>query len=182
MLIHTPNLRLFTCTAEHLEAIVRDPASLGTLLNASIAEGWPNFPPAYPRLLEALKQDPMLVWSGWGLYLFVEPEKRALIGCGGFRGPPDQEGVVEVGCEIAPAHRGHGYAAEATRGLLRYAFTRPEVLAVDARTMPERAACARVLEKAGMRLLGKERDPHDGPIWRWRITRDEYQGKQRKAA
>ena len=131
MLIHTPHLRLFTCTAEHLEAIVRDPASLGTLLNLSIPEGWPSYPPAYPQMLEMLEQQPLLPLSGWWLYLFVNPEERTLVGCGGFRSVPDPEGVVEVGCEIAPAHRGHGYAAEATCGLVRYAFTRPEVVAVD---------------------------------------------------
>jgi RimJ/RimL family protein N-acetyltransferase len=182
MLIHTPNLRLYTCTAEHLEAIARDPASLGSLLNASIPEGWPRFPPAYPRLLEMLGKEPLLALSGWWLYLFVNPEQHALVGCGGFRGAPDSRGVVEVGCEIAPVYRGHGYAAEATLGLVRYAFTRPEVLAVDARTAPERGACARVLEKTGMRLLGKQRDPCEGQVWRWRITREAYVGRQREAA
>jgi RimJ/RimL family protein N-acetyltransferase len=182
MLIHTPHLRLHTCTAEHLEAIVRDPASLGTLVNASIPEGWPSYPPAYPQMLGMLRKQPLLALSGWWLYLFVNPEERTLVGCGGFRSAPDPEGVVEVGCEIAPAHRGHGYAAEATCGLVRYAFTRPEVVAVDARTEPERGACARVLERAGMRRLGMERDPRDGLVWRWRITRDDYLGQQRKAA
>jgi RimJ/RimL family protein N-acetyltransferase len=182
MLIHTPNLRLYTCTAEHLEAIVRDPASLGPLLDVSIPEGWPNFPPAYPQLLEMLKAQPLLALSGWWLYLFVDPRERALVGCGGFRSAPDAQGVVEVGCEIAPACRGHGFASEAIQGLIRYAFTRPQVVAVDARTAPERGACARVLEKSGMRLACKERDPGEGLVWRWRITRDEFVGTQRRAA
>ncbi len=182
MLIHTPNLRLFTCTAQHLEAIVRDPASLGSLLDVAIPRAWPSFPEAYPQLLKMLDRDPLLAWSGWWLYLFVSPEERTLVGCGGFRGPADPQGVVEVGCEIAPAHGGRGYGAEAVGGLVRYAFTRPEVLAVEARTAPQRSACARVLEKAGMLLLRKEQDPQDGPIWRWRISRNDYLGNQRKAA
>jgi len=182
MLIHTPNLRLYTCTAEHLEAIVRDPASLGTLLNVSIPEDWPRYPAAYPQLLERLEQQPLLALTGWWLYLFVNPEERALVGCGGFRNPPDARGVVEVGCEIAPAHRGRGYAAEAAGGLIRYAFTRPEVVAVQALAEPARGACSRVLEKAGMRLLGEQRDPREGLVWCWQITREDYIGRQRKAA
>jgi GNAT acetyltransferase-like protein len=47
-----------------------------------------------------------------------------MIGSIGFHGPPDDHGRLEVGCRIHPAHRGRGYGAEATTGLLDWATAR----------------------------------------------------------
>lgn len=182
MLIHTERLRLLTCGREHLEAIVRDPKSLGTELRVSIPDGWPAYPQAYPHALELLKNDPARPYSGWWLYLLIDNEARALVGCGGFKGAPDAEGTVEIGCEIAPAYRGRGLAAEATMGLARYAFTRPEVSAVDAHTLPEKSASTRALEKAGMRRVGEAVDTQAGRVWHWRLTRSAHEHKHCMAA
>ena len=182
MLIHTEHLRLLTCQHEHLEAIVREPKSLSALLGVLIPDGWPAYSEAYPHALESLRKDPLKPYSGWWLYLFIHSAERALVGCGGFKGPPDADGLVEIGCEIAPAYRGRGLGAEATLGLARYAFTRPQVSAVAAHTLPEKSASTRVLEKAGMKRVGQALDPEAGPVWHWRLTRDAYENKPRKAA
>ena len=180
MLIHTPRLRLLTCQLPHLEAIVREPKSLGPLLGVCIPDGWPVHPEAYACVLAVLRADPLLVYTGWWLYLFLDPERRALVGCGGFRGNPTTQGVVEVGCEIAPAYRGQGLATEAVRALVRYAFTRPCVTAVEAHSLAGRNAQARVLEKAGFRKLARNKELRDG-VWCWRITLDAYLGAQCRA-
>ena len=132
MLIHTPRLRLITMELAHLAAIVRDPFSLGDLLGVAIPEEWPAYPAAYPHALDLLRKNPLRSYSGWWLYLFVDPDHQVLVGCGGFKDAPDVNGVVEIGCEIAPAFRCRGFAAEAMRGLINYACTRPEVCAIDA--------------------------------------------------
>jgi RimJ/RimL family protein N-acetyltransferase len=49
---------------------------------------------------------------------------RQAIGSIGFHGPPDEAGRLEVSCRIHPAHRGRGYGAEATTGLLDWATAR----------------------------------------------------------
>ncbi len=180
MLIHTPRLRLLTCQLPHLEAIVREPKTLGPLLGVCIPDGWPMHPEAYASAMAMLKANPLLAYSGWWLYLFLDPERRALVGCGGFKGGPTTEGVVEVGCEIAPAYRGRGLATEAVLALVRYAFTRPCVMAVEAHSLAGRNAQARVLEKAGFGKVARNNDRRNG-VWRWRITLDAYLGAQRRA-
>jgi hypothetical protein len=105
MLIHTQRLRLITCEQEYLAAIVRDPCSLGELLKVTVPEQWPEHPQAYSHALSLLKEQPLLPSSGWWLYLFVHPSLKALVGSGGFKSAPDADGVVEIGCEIAPAFR-----------------------------------------------------------------------------
>ncbi len=182
MLIHTPNLRLLSCDLAHLEAIVRGPRSLGELLNVSIPPNWPAHPQAYPHALDLLRLEPSRALSGWWLYLFLLAEERTLIGCGGFKGPPDALGDVELGFEIAPAHRKRGLDAEAVRGLIRYAFTRPATQSVSALTLPDGDPRARVLRAAGLRAAGSERDAQAGPVTRWRITRNAFEDLLRKAA
>ena len=60
----------------------------------------------------------------------------------------------EIGYGIREAFRGRGYAAEAVRLALRWAFRHPEVKAVEAETDPGNTASQRVLIKCGFRPLG----------------------------
>lgn len=177
MLIHTQRLRLLTCEEKYLAAIVRDPQSLGELLKVTVPEGWPEHPDAYSHALSLLKEQPLLPYSGWWLYLFVHPVLRAVVGCGGFKSAPDADGVVEIGCEIAPAFRRQGFAAEGLCGLIRYAFTRPEVAAVDAYSMPAKGPQAELAKQVGMKRNGEATDPVAGNIWNWRITRQAFLNK-----
>lgn len=182
MLIHTPNLRLLTCERTHLEAIVRDPQSLGESLGVSIPDGWPAHPAAYPHALELLKQQPLRPWTGWWLYLFILPAEQALVGCGGFKDVPDAHGSVEIGFDIAPAYRDRGLGAEAVGGLVRYAFTRPEVEAVTALTLPRADARAEVFAAAGLQRAGDRVDAEAGPVLLWRVARQAYEQARSKAA
>ena len=177
MLIHTQRLRLLTCEQKYLAAIVADPQSLGGLLKIMVPEQWPEHPQAYSQALVLLKEQPLLPYSGWWLYLFVHPVLKALVGCGGFKSAPDAEGVVEIGCEIAPQFRRQGFAAEGLRGLIGYAFTRPEVGAVDAYSLPMKGPQSELARTLGMKRNGEAADPVAGKVWKWRITRRAYRNQ-----
>jgi [ribosomal protein S5]-alanine N-acetyltransferase len=179
MLIHTPRLRLMTMERAHLAAIVRDPLSLGDLLRIGIPEGWPAFPAAYPHALALLKKEPLRSCSGWWLYLFVDPVHQFLVGCGGFKDAPDANGVVEIGCEIAPAFRCQGFATEAMRGLINYACTRPEVRAIDAYSKAEPGAQASLLQIVGMTRIGETLEANADIVWHWRVTSDAFVNARR---
>jgi RimJ/RimL family protein N-acetyltransferase len=58
---------------------------------------------------------------------------------------------AELGYSFLPRHQGNGYAVEAARALLDWAFTVADVHRVEARLEPRNAASARVAEKLGMR-------------------------------
>jgi RimJ/RimL family protein N-acetyltransferase len=51
---------------------------------------------------------------------------------------------------IARSHQGKGYATEATRAVIAWAFRQPSLYRVNASTDIENIASQRVLEKAGM--------------------------------
>lgn len=170
--IQTERLRLVACTLPLLAAIVRDPRTLESMLGIVVPQGWPEFPQAYPHAYDMLQADPALL--GWWSYLFISRDGKLLVGSGGFKGRPDVDGAVEIGYEIAPSLRNRGYATEATRGMVRYAFADPDVACVDAHTLPEASASTRVLEKAGLRHVAVVHDKDDGEIWLWSISRQQF--------
>jgi ribosomal-protein-alanine N-acetyltransferase len=79
---------------------------------------------------------------------------RVLIGGGGFKGPPQADGVVEIGYSILPTFQRRGFATEAMSALVTRAFAEARVTMVVAETFPESRASQRVMIKLGMRQLG----------------------------
>ena len=61
---------------------------------------------------------------------------------------------IEVGYHFAPAHWGKGYATEAARACVQFAFETLRLDRIVAVTHPDNAASARVLEKCGLTRCG----------------------------
>jgi len=181
MLIHTPRLRLITFDADHLAALVSDPRSLGALFKVAIPDQWPALPSAYALALSRLREQPSLSLSGWWLYLFISPSLKSVVGSGGFRSDPDADGVVEIGCEIAPVFRRQGFGSEAVRGLAGYAFTRPAVTAIEAHSLPAKGPQSGLTRAVGMSRIGEATDSVAGKIWRWQISRAAFEQSVRGA-
>lgn len=72
------------------------------------------------------------------------------------RDPEVPEG--DLGYELAPSVWGHGYATEAARALLQFAFTELRLHRVWAHIVSENTASAHVLEKLGMAQEGHLRE------------------------
>jgi ribosomal-protein-alanine N-acetyltransferase len=165
---NVPVVRLVTPDLALLDAAIDDPAALGRALRCDVAAGWNVFPEALRRTRDAVAADPESM--RWGARLFILDEPPALVGWGGFKGPP-RHGVVELGYAIAPEWERRGLATAAVRELLREAFAVPEVQAVLAHTLAEPGASARVLEKAGFVHEGEVPDAEVGKAWRFRLDR-----------
>jgi ribosomal-protein-alanine N-acetyltransferase len=104
-------------------------------------------------------------------FALVHRAGGAVVGSCGYKGPPDPEGVVEIAYGVDAAYQGQGYATEAARALVRYAFGSGRVRRVRAHTWPEENASTRVLTKCGFEWIGAVVDPEDGPVWRWEIRK-----------
>jgi RimJ/RimL family protein N-acetyltransferase len=172
-MIRTERLRLIPCDEASAR---RAGADAATHLGVVIPSGWPEFPDAYPHALEKLVEGGDL--RPWWTYVFIDDRRGALVGSGGFAGPPTPDGIVDLGYETAPAFRGRGYAAEAAGGLLSFAFSRSEIAAVDAHTLAQRNPSVRVLERNGFKHLGVV-EPRDGTLWHWRLKRAEWAAAER---
>ena len=90
-----------------------------------------------------------------------------LIGNCGVRKQAADAVEAELGYELAPSHWGHGYATEAARAMLKFAFQELRVHRVAAWCIADNTASARVLERLGMRLEGRLREKENFKGRRW---------------
>ena len=78
------------------------------------------------------------------------PGRARAVGVAGFKGPPDENGEVEIGYSIVPSEQRKGYCTEAVAALLDFAWSDPRVVFVSAHTLDkeETEASRKVLERA----------------------------------
>jgi len=173
--IVTERLELIPATRYMVLAALESEEALGASLSASVPPTWP---PQYldsaslEFILHRLAESPAQPW--WWLYFVVlrhGQAGRTLIGSAGYKGPPSDDGTVEVGYGIVRDQHRQGYASEAARGLLARAFAAPAVTRVIAETFPELAGSLGVLRKCGFRLIGDGSEPG---VIRFELTRAEY--------
>ena len=169
MTIETARLRLVPYSPAHHLALIEGEARFAECFGLPAADGLRAFivsddvsPAWLARLRASTEADPWL--HGFAV---VHPERRCVIGNLGFKGPPDGDGVVELAYGIAPGFQGRGYATEAARAAVAFAFDQDGVRLVRAHTLPLPNASTRVLTKCGFRQVGEVVDPDDGPVWRW---------------
>ena len=171
MEITTPRLTLLPVDVPICEASFAGMNALSQFLNIELSAvidleyGAEPFRYTYDRIKD--KPDE----AQWCMYLFIHQADRALAGLGGYKGPPDEQGMVEIGYQIYEPYRNQGLATEAADGMINRAFEHPNVTVVQAHTLAEENASVRVLKKCGMGFTGPFDDPEDGPIWQWQIPR-----------
>lgn len=175
MILSTSRLDLVPATIESLAAAVDGAAVLAARLGVEVPATWP------PEFLDA----PALQWAmdriraqpeeaDWWLYFMVlrgAPCERVLIGSAGYKGPPTEDGTVEIGYGVVADRRRQGFAGEAVRGLLERAFAAPSVRRVIGETLPELVGSIGVLRGCGFRFIGDGSEPG---VIRFELTRAEW--------
>lgn len=94
-------------------------------------------------------------WYGW-YAINTDPVigERSLVGSGGYFGPPDCNGVVEIGYSVLPKWQRRGYATEIVNALVFHASSFENTKSIIAHTSPENEASKRVLISSGFRDAG----------------------------
>lgn len=168
--IETPRMHLVLGTQPVLEAVLRGNKTLGKLLGVKVPLLWTEFgDPIFRFSLDKVKEKPED--AIWWTYLPILKQEKVLIGSCGYKGPPDKEGIVEIGYEITSEFRGLGLATELAKGLIDHAFAFSEVTSVKAHTLAHVNPSVSVLKKCGMKKVAELFDPDDGDIWQWMLNR-----------
>lgn len=157
--LRTRRLELIAGTPDVVRAQISDRDRFPRLLEARVArarEHGPDHQETEENMAQALEKGPEQV--GWWCWYFLLHNRvtghRVLIGDGGFRGPPADDGTVEIGYSLLPPHRNKGYTTEAVQALVSWAFQHPQVTRVIAEAQPGNTASIRVLQKAGFNEVG----------------------------
>ncbi|MFE9393874.1 GNAT family N-acetyltransferase [Streptomyces flavidovirens] len=85
-----------------------------------------------------------------------------VVGHGGFHGPPDDRGMVEVGYAVDPAFRRRGNARATLTELLRRAAAEPGVTTARASIRPDNVASLATIAGFGFTETGELWDEEDG--------------------
>jgi ribosomal-protein-alanine N-acetyltransferase len=167
--LRTGRLRLLAITFELADACLNDRQHLSELVGARVADGWPNpdFADALPYIRADVGRKP--TFANWSRAI-IHANDNVVIGDAGFKSLPNKDGSVEIGYGIAASYRNQGFAAEAARALIAWAFEHDDVQQVTAECRQENLASRRVLEKLGMECTGTK-STKDGPLLKWRIRR-----------
>jgi RimJ/RimL family protein N-acetyltransferase len=173
MMIETARLRLVPFDSAHILALIDGTEHFAARFGVPDAPGLREFyqsADVSPAWLEQLRTssgaDP---WKHG--FAVVHREDRLVIGCVGFKGPPDDDGLVEIAYGIVPQYQARGFATEGAAAGVRFAFADDRVRGVRAHTLPTPNASTRVLAKCGFTHVGEVVDPDDGPVWRWELAR-----------
>jgi ribosomal-protein-alanine N-acetyltransferase len=98
----------------------------------------------------------------WVTRLVIDAEAGAVVGRAGFHGPPDENGMVEVGYSIDPNERRKGHARAALTILLDVARRDEKVKVVRASVRPDNVASRSLIDQHGFKEVGEQWDDVDG--------------------
>src|SRR5262245_3924364 len=156
--IPTARLVLVAVTMDMQEAELGDRDRFASHLDADVPHDWPpplTDEPSMHWTLNYLREHPHDEgWVKWYFLLSRPGARPLLIGNGGFAGAPSDDGTVELGYSIMESHQRQGFAPEAVRAMMTWAFTHAQVTRLIAHTLPDLRPSIRVLEKCGFRFVG----------------------------
>jgi len=165
--IFTPRLRLIAFTAESAAAAIADRARFAQLLSAAIPGDWPpvDLADVQGAIAAKLTADPTQTgWCGWYVIAkpgIVGPEPTLIgsAGCGSWGASP----TLLFGYGLLPAFFRQGFASEAARAVIEWAFRQPGVTRVEATTFERHIASVKILERCGFIAQGVSPDDAAAP-------------------
>ena len=150
-----------------------DPATLAALADGDLAAASATSP--VPLTPYCVAEDWRWTWRYRAGQVLEDPSSQAwvtglvwaedlgqVVGRAGFHGPPDAEGMVEVGYAVDPDFRRRGYATAALSTLLDRAAADPAVSVVRASISPGNLASERLAARYGFVQVGEHWDEEDG--------------------
>jgi len=157
----TDRLRLVAGTKALAAAEIGDRAKFAKLLGVLVPDTWPpdSLRDVLGYIYGLYKEHPE--WEGWLAWYAVRIDNDDPVLCGsvGFKGPPDEQGIVEIGYSVLPEFQGHGLATEMVAAIVKWAKRQPQVKRVEAETNIDNKPSIRVLEKNNFSYIGVGIEP-----------------------
>lgn len=166
--IETPRLRLRYMSEDFLLACHDDDIALAEdLIGLKIDSEWLREKNLMALRLGELQSDEE--YAPWSLRAIGDARTGAMVGHIGFFSRPNPkylrpyvEDGVELGYAVYPSYRRQGYAAEAIKGLIRWASAEHGIENFVMATGPENSPAIALAEKLGFEKTAERVDPEDG--------------------
>jgi len=162
--VTTSRLELMSIGASFIEALLGGRPFIAEGIGGfSLPRNWPDEHDRRfleTRLNQMRDAPDTQVWLARAMVLRRDPVKP-MIGHIGFHGPPQDE-VLEMGYTVFEPYRRRGYAEEAIRGLMAWAYTEHGVSRFIVSISPNNAPSLALARKIGFKRSGQQMDPEDG--------------------
>lgn len=155
--IETERLKIITFTVDLMEAFLRGDSEIEKLAPYRAAPEYPLeiYKQFFKYKIERFRKFPNEnEWEG----IIIHKNDNMIMGDMGFKGGPNQEGIIDIGYSIVPSYRGCGYATEMGKAMVNWGLSQPNVKKVIATCDPDNFASIRVLEKIGFHITQKTED------------------------
>jgi ribosomal-protein-alanine N-acetyltransferase len=165
-MLRSRRLDMLPLTADAIEALLQGNAErLRVLTGAEFPE--PLSSPPYmaeslPEVLTRLRKHP--AEAPWWNWLVVRRDTHEVVGSIALGGRPDASGAVLIGYAMYPGREGHGYATEAVRAIMDWAFQQEGVRIIRALAPVWNTPAVHVAEKVGMRPVASNEDDEVGEV------------------
>ncbi|MEV8377287.1 GNAT family N-acetyltransferase [Kribbella sp. NPDC056861] len=110
--------------------------------------------------LEQLRTQPEA--APWIAQAVLSGPSDTVVGYAGFHGPPDADGMVEVGYTVDPRYQRQGYAKAILAALIERITADPAVRVLRATISPDNAASLATIAPFGFTQNGEQWDEEDG--------------------
>ncbi len=149
--IETERLRIVPMTYDFVLKIMNGDSSAYELLGAIKTESWPekaDIRNILHMISNSLKDKDTP--DGFDAWLFIDKKDSSIVGDGGFKGVPNENGLIDIGYAIIEAKRKQGFGFEAVSALFRWGMAQPLVKGITADCLEDNLPSTRILSKLGL--------------------------------
>ena len=177
-MIATPRLELHHICVDDLLSLFESPEDV------SIYEGKPYSNPHRVLMdksgplrwrVPQVRSNPSV--NKWFVRWMVEKSTREIVGSVSFHGPPDEQGMMEIGLGVHSNFQRLGYAVEALTGMWSWVVEQPGVELLRYTVDPNNEASVAVIKKFGFERVGQQIDPEDGPEDIYEMSAEDFRIK-----
>lgn len=164
--VKTCRLTLCTFTVDMMKAALSNKKDLEQLTAYQVADEYPLdvYKEILPYKIDLFTQHPNEnEWEG----IIIHTENHTIIGDMGFRRSTKDTAEFELGYSIVPSYRGHGYATEMAKEMVKWGLSQPGIERIIAGCDNDNFASIHVLEKAGLNRIEEK----DNKIY-WSISKE----------
>jgi RimJ/RimL family protein N-acetyltransferase len=154
------NVRIIHLTGDDFAALAAGDRTTAGTENLSEWLAGPECRSVWRRRHAQFEQDPAT--AAWVTGIIWDDDARVAVGRAGYHGPPDADGMVEIGYAVDPAYRRRGYARAALEALLARARDEPAVHRVRVSIRPDNVGSYRLAAQFGFAKVGEQWDDEDG--------------------
>ncbi|MFC7061327.1 GNAT family N-acetyltransferase [Halobacillus seohaensis] len=168
-------IKFIPITIDLAQMIMKNPLAFYYKYRLPWNRSWPSdgLKATLPFYVEWLENDQENL--GFGPWIMIDHDGEYVIGDIGFKGLPDEYGIVEIGYHVVSSVRNSGYATEAVEALCHWAFKSELVRSVEAQCGKQNVPSQKVLINNGFNQTLADRD-----MFTFNIEKHEFYKKKTK--